>query len=144
MNRLIAYSVAVLAVTIPAALLARTLIETEEDDLERIVFGIEQERTNALLEAAAFDCGGLVISTGSTSRRFDGAGLEEARALLEEATGLDSADHIRLRQRQVTVNDARATAVLNVELDGGSYIALRVSMMRYEGEWLVEHIRVMG
>lgn len=144
MNRLIAYSVAVLAVTIPAALLARTLIEREEDDLERIVSGIEQERSNALLEAAAFDNGGLVISTGSTSHRFDGAGLEEARVVLEAATGLDSADSIRLRQRQVTVNDARATAILNVELDGGSYIALRVSMMRHEGEWLVEHIRVMG
>lgn len=144
MNRLIAYSVAVLAVTIPAALLARTLIETEEDDLERIVSGIEQNRTSALLDAAAFDRGGLVISTGSESRRFDGAGLEEARAVLEAATGLDSAETIQLRQRQVTVNDARATAILNVELDEGSYIALRVSMMRHEGEWFVEHIRVMG
>lgn len=144
MNRLIAYSVAVLAVTIPAALLARTLIETEEDDLERIVSGIEQERSGALLDAAAFDRGGLVISTRSTSQRFGGTGLEEARALLETATGLDSADNIRLRQRQVTVNDASATAVLNVELDEGSFVALRVSMMRYEGEWFVEHIRVMG
>jgi len=144
MNRLIAYSAAVLAVTIPAVLLARTLIQTDEDGLERIVSNIEQERSNALLDVAAFDQGGLVISAGTTSRRFDAAGVEDARALLEQATGIDSAGRVRLRQQQVRVNDERATALLNVEVGDGSYVGLRLNLTLHDGEWLVDQIRVMG
>lgn len=143
-NRLVAYAVAILAVTIPAALLARTLIETDEDSLERLVSGIEQDRADALLSRAAFDNGGVVISTGSTSRRFGTAGHDEARALLEAATGLESAENIQLRQHQVTINEGRATAVLNVEVDSSSYVALRVNLTRHGEEWLVDHIRIMG
>jgi hypothetical protein len=51
---------------------------------------------------------------------------------------------VELRQQQVTVTDDRATAILNVEVDDGDYVALRLELSNRDGQWLVERIRVMG
>ncbi len=144
MNRFIAYSVVIIAVTIPAVLLARTLIDTDEDQLEHLISSVEQERFGALLGVETLDDGGFVVSTGSGAHQFSAAEVYEARALLDEVTGIDSAEHVRLRQQQVTVRDTQATMILNVEVDGGDYVALRVSMTFQGDRWLVERIRVMG
>jgi hypothetical protein len=144
MNRIFIYSLVVVIVTIPAVLLARTLIDTEEDQLQRIIDGVEDERVGALIDAAGFESGGLVVSAGESTQRFAGNEREAARSMLEEVTGIDSADRVRLRQQQVTVREENATAVLNVELGDGSYVALRLNLSRQGDQWRVERIRVMG
>jgi hypothetical protein len=144
MRRLVTYSIASLVVLVPAVLLALTLYESEEDQLGSLVTSIEDGRSGALLDTADFGGAGLVISAGATSRRFDEGGRAGARAMLEAATGLDAAARVQLRQRQVTVSDDRATAILNVEVDDGAYVALRLDLSNRDGQWLVERIRVMG
>ena len=144
MNRIVAYTALVIAITVPAVLLARTLIHSDEDQLTTIFDGLEQSSFDSLLDAAVFEAEGLVVSAGSSSRRFGAADREAARALLEEETGIESADTVRLRQQQVTVRDGSATAVLNVEVDDGTFVALRVDLTRQHDRWIVERIRVMG
>lgn len=144
MNRVIIYTVVVLAVTIPTVLLASTLIETEEDRLEQIIGGLEQGSFDTMLDAAAFDQGGLIVSAGREAQRFGVTEREAARALLVQETGLDGSDRARLRQRRVTVRGERATAILNLELDRDIWVALRVNLSRSGDQWRVERIRVMG
>lgn len=144
MRRLVTWSVAVLLVLVPSVLLARVLFESEEDQLGSLVTAIEDARSGALLDTADFGGGGLVISAGAESQRFDEGGRARAREMLEAATGLDAADRVRLRQQQVTVREDRATAILNVEVDDGDYVALRLELANRGGQWLVERIRVMG
>jgi hypothetical protein len=144
MRRLVTWSVAILLVLVPSVLLARVLFESEEDQLGSLVTAIEMDRSGALLDTADFGGAGLVISAGSESQRFSESGRARAREMLEAATGLDAADRVRLRQQQVTVRDDRATAILNVEVDDGDYVALRLELSNRDGQWLVERIRVMG
>lgn len=141
MNRIITYAALLIAITVPAVLLARTLINTDEDQMEAILAGLEDRSFDSLLDSAAE---GLVISAGERAQRFDSADREAARAALEEETGIESASRVSLRQRQITVRDQAATAVLNVEVDEGSYVALRINMTRQDDRWVVERIRVMG
>ncbi len=144
MHRVMIYAAAVIAIAIPAVLLGSTLFASEEDQLKQIVGSLEEERFTLLLDAAAFDTGGLVVSTGRNTQRFSGAEREAARALLEQATGLEAAQQVRLRQRQVTIRGTRATAIVNMELDDGEWVALRMELSRSQDRWLVESIRVMG
>jgi hypothetical protein len=144
MRRLVTFSIATLIVLVPAVLLARVLFESPEDQLGSIVTSIESQRSGALLDTADFGGAGLVISAGAESRRFDEGGRAGAREMLEAATGLDAADRVRLRQQQVTVSEDRATAILNVEVDEGDYVALRLELSNRDGQWLVERIRIMG
>jgi hypothetical protein len=144
MNRLITYSIVVILVTIPAVLLARTLIVTETDQLEQLLGSLEEARFDDLLAAAVFDDGGLVVSAGSSTERFQIGEQERARALLESETGIGAGERVRLRQRQVDVRERDATAILNVEVGQGSYVALRINFSRRSDNWRVERIRVMG
>lgn len=144
MRRLVTYSIAILLVLVPSVLLATVLFESEEDQLGSLVTSIERGRSGALLDTADFAGEGLVISAGSESRRFAEGSRAGAREMLEAATGLDAADRVRLRQQQVTVNADRATAILNVEVGEGDYVALRLELSNRDGQWLVERIRVMG
>ena len=144
MHRFIPYALIVLAVTIPGALLAAVLIESDEDQLEGLIKSVENDRMEAFLDVAAFEQGGLEVSAGSDSYRFDGSQRDEALQLLDDATGISSADRVRLCQQQVTVQNERATAILNVEVGEGTFVALRLNLSRLEGQWRVDRIRVMG
>jgi hypothetical protein len=144
MHRVTFYALLFLAVSVPAGVLAAVLIETDEDQIEGLIASVEDERMDALLEAATFDDGGLEISAGSDHRRFDLTQREEAARLLDETTGITSAQRVRLCQRQVTVRDDDATAVLNIEVDEGHYVALRLNLTLQQGQWRLERIRVMG
>lgn len=144
MHRFIPYALIVLAISIPGALLAAVLIESDEDQLDGLIKSVENERMEVLLDVAAFERGGLEVSAGSDFYHFDVSQREEALQLLEDATGITSADRVRLCQQQVTVQDERATAVLNVEVGQGTYVALRLNLSMWDGQWRVERIRVMG
>ena len=144
MKRLLPYTLAAIALAVPSLLLASVLIEDEEDQLESIVTGVEDQGLGPVIDHGAFDQGGLVISAGDEVHRFDELGRDDARALLDELTGIDRASRVRLRQQQVTVRDDTATAVLNVELDGDTYVALRLRMVNDGEAWRVERVRVMS
>lgn len=144
MNRLITYSLVAILVTVPAVLLARTLIETEADELESIISSLEETQFDGLLRAASFDDGGFTVSAGRSAQRFQVGEIERARELLETETGINASERVRLRQRQINVREDNATAILNVEVGEGSYVALRINLSRRGEEWRVERIRVMG
>lgn len=144
MKRFLPYILVAVALAVPSALLASMLIETDEDQLDAIVSGIERDGLAPVIDHGAFDEGGLEVSAGSQLHRFAEGDREAARALLEELTGIDEARDVRLRQREVTVRDDAATAVLNVELDGHSWVALRLQMVKDGSAWRVERVRVMG
>ncbi len=144
MNRIIFYSLLIVAVTIPGAILAAVLVETEEDQLDNLIGGVEQQRLDSLLDAADFERGGLEVSAGSSYQRFDATQRDEALALLDQVTGISSAERVQVRQRQVTVRAEQATAILNIEVNQGEYVALRLNLSRHHGQWRVERIRVMG
>ena len=144
MNKLLLYILLVVVVTIPGALLAAVLIETDEDQLDAIIGQLEDERFDGLLATANYSDGGLEISAGSDLHRFDESQRDEALELLDDATGISSAGSIQLRQQQVDVRDEEATAILNIEVDEGSYVALRLNLSLQQGQWRLERIRVMG
>jgi hypothetical protein len=145
MKRLLPYALIAVALAVPSALLAAVLHQSEEDQLESLVAAVEDEGLGPLVDNGAFDSqSGLEISAGSELHAFNESGQREARELLDELTGIDSARRVVLRQRQVTVRDGAATAVLNVELDGGTYVALRLHLVDDAGQWRVERVRVMS
>jgi hypothetical protein len=144
MHRIALYAAAAVAVIVPAVLVGSALWASEDDQVDRIVGSLERDRLESILDAAAFEDGGLVVSAGQDAQRFGAAGRDAARALLEERTGIEGAQSVRLRQRQVTVREGSATAILNVELDGGDWVALRLDLSRRDDRWIVERIRVMG
>lgn len=144
MKRIVVYSVVVLIVAIPAVLLARTLVPSNENQLESLIEDIEDERFDAFLNSASFQGQGLIVSAGSDRWIFDEFQVEDARSVLDDATGIGSAGEVRLRQQRITVREDRATAILSVQVDDGDYVGLRVNLTNQEGQWLVDQIRVMS
>ena len=144
MKRALPYVLVVVALAVLSALLASALVDSDEDRLDAIVTGIESEGLGPVIDNGAFATGGLEVSAGSELHRFDEGGREAARQLLDELTGIDRASEVRLRQREVTLQDGGATAVLNVELDGRSWVALRIQMVKDGADWRVERVRVMS
>jgi hypothetical protein len=142
MQRAVLYVIIAIVVAVPGALLASVLVETEEDQVQSIVDGLEQERLSSVIDHGSFEAG-LVVSVGSEDHTFEEADREAARELLDELTGIGSADRVRVHQRQVTVDEGSAEAVLNLEIDNG-FVALRLRMVNSSGEWLVESVRVMS
>ena len=141
MKKYFAFALAIASVTVPTILLANTLIDTEEDQIDQLLGSIEEERLDGLLNESMVAPAGIVISTREGTRHFEMVG--DARTALEDATGIQSADRVQLRQRQVTLNKDRATAVLNIEVSG-DYVAIRLDLSRQDDCWVVERIRVMA
>ena len=62
MKRFLPYALVAVALVVPSALLASVLLGSEEDELESIVSGLEDEGLGPVIDHGAFAHGGLVVS----------------------------------------------------------------------------------
>jgi len=143
-QRILIYLFVVVAVAVPGALLASALVETPEDELESIIAGLERDRVDSLVDHGAFAQGGLVVSAGSDVRTFDDSQREAAREALDALTGIGAADRVRVRQREVRMSGGRAEAVVSLELDEGTFVALGLRVVHESDGWVIERVRVMS
>ena len=144
MPRFAAYFVLILAISLPAVLLARTFMDSDIARIEQLMAEVEDKGLSAWLDAATVDDQGFVISAGSETRRFHLSQRSQAQAWLDQMTGIDGAHEVRLRQQQVTVREPNATVVLNLQLGTDEYVSLRLSLQQVDQQWLIERIRVMS
>ena len=144
MPRFAAYFVLILAISLPAVLLARTFMDSDVSRIEQLLVEVEEQGLSPWLDAAALDGEGIVISAGAETRRFHLAQRGQAQAWLDQMTGIDGAQEVHIRQQQVTVREPNATVVLNLQTGVDEYVSLRLSLQRVDQQWLIERIRVMA
>jgi hypothetical protein len=144
MPRFAAYFVLILAISLPAVLLARTFMDSDVSRIEQLMVAVEDQGLSPWLDGAALEGEGVVLSAGSETRRFHLAQRSQAQAWLNQMTGIDGAQEVRIRQQQVTVREPTATVVLNLQLGVDEYVSLRLSLQRVDDQWVIERIRVMS